>query len=40
MFADSQVNHSPSFSTETPLDLRLKTKLILETLSLVNASPS
>ncbi|DBA76353.1 TPA: hypothetical protein ACH3X1_010064 [Trebouxia sp. C0004] len=30
-----QVNHSPSFSTDTPLDLAVKKKLILETLALV-----
>jgi hypothetical protein len=30
-----QVNHSPSFSTDTPLDLAVKNKLILETLALV-----
>ena len=30
-----QVNHSPSFSTDTPLDLAVKNKLILETLGLV-----
>ena len=30
-----QVNHSPSFSTDTPLDLAVKMKLILETLALV-----
>ena len=29
------VNHSPSFSTDTPLDLAVKKKLILETLALV-----
>ena len=30
-----QVNHSPSFSTETPLDLTIKKQLILETLALL-----
>ena len=30
-----QVNHSPSFSTDTPLDLAVKKKLILETVGLV-----
>ncbi|GAQ88954.1 Putative tubulin-tyrosine ligase [Klebsormidium nitens] len=31
-----EVNHSPSFTTDTPLDLRIKESLILETLNLVN----
>ncbi|DBA78232.1 TPA: Tubulin polyglutamylase ttll13P, variant 2 [Trebouxia sp. C0005] len=30
-----EVNHSPSFSTDTPLDLAVKKKLILETVGLV-----
>lgn len=30
------MNHSPSFTTDTPLDLRIKESLILETLNLVN----
>lgn len=30
-----QVNHSPSFSTDTPLDLSVKKQLILDTLALV-----
>ena len=30
-----QVNHSPSFSTDTPLDLAIKTQLMVETLALV-----
>ena len=34
-----QVNHSPSFSTDTPLDLRIKQQLILETLALVRVDP-
>lgn len=29
------MNHSPSFSTDTPLDLAIKKKLMLETLALV-----
>ena len=33
--AASQVNHSPSFSTDTPLDLDIKKQLILDTLALV-----
>lgn len=35
-----QVNHSPSFGIDTPFDLALKTKLILETLALVRAASS
>lgn len=31
-----QVNHSPSFGIDTPFDLALKTKLVLETLALVS----
>lgn len=31
-----QVNHSPSFCTETPLDLLIKKCLILDTLNLLN----
>jgi hypothetical protein len=31
-----QVNHSPSFTTDTPLDLQIKEALILETLQLVH----
>ena len=30
-----QVNHSPSFCTDTPLDLAIKQRLILDTLALV-----
>ena len=30
-----QVNHSPSFSTDTPLDMAIKSQLILDTLDLV-----
>ena len=30
-----QVNHSPSFGTDTPLDLAIKKQLILDTLGLV-----
>lgn len=29
------MNHSPSFSTDTPLDLNIKKQLILDTLALV-----
>ena len=29
------MNHSPSFSTDTPLDLDIKKQLILDTLALV-----
>lgn len=32
-----QVNHSPSFGVDTPFDLALKTKLMVETLALVSA---
>ena len=31
-----EVNHSPSFCTETPLDLLIKKSLILDTLTLLN----
>ena len=37
--AAMQVNHSPSFSTDTPLDLAIKKQLILETLALVRVDP-
>ncbi len=36
----SQVNHSPSFSIDTPLDLKVKEALITDTLKLVGVSPS
>jgi tubulin polyglutamylase TTLL6/13 len=31
-----EVNHSPSFSTDSPLDLIIKKCLILDTLNLLN----
>jgi hypothetical protein len=31
-----EVNHSPSFCTETPLDLTIKKHLLLDTLNLLN----
>lgn len=34
-----EVNHSPSFSTETKFDEDLKFKLIQDTLLLLNISP-
>lgn len=33
-----EVNHAPSFSTETPLDLQIKRHLIIDTLNLINVS--
>jgi hypothetical protein len=35
-----EVNHSPSFSIDTPLDLKVKEALITDTLKLVGVSPS
>lgn len=35
-----QVNHSPSFSVDTPLDLKVKESLITDTLKLVRMDPS
>lgn len=34
-----EVNHTPSFSTETPYDLKLKSELIKDALSLVQITP-
>lgn len=34
-----QVNHSPSFSIDTPLDLKVKEALITDTLKLVRMDP-
>lgn len=31
-----EVNHTPSFTTDTPLDFQIKKNLILDTLILVN----
>jgi hypothetical protein len=33
-----EVNHTPSFSADTPLDLHIKKCLILDTLNIVNVS--
>jgi tubulin polyglutamylase TTLL6/13 len=33
-----EVNHSPSFDTDSPLDLKTKTNLIRDTLRLLNLS--
>jgi tubulin polyglutamylase TTLL6/13 len=34
-----QVNHSPSFTTDTPLDLAIKEELISDTIELVGVDP-
>ncbi len=34
-----EVNHSPSFTTDTPFDLKLKTKLITDTVRLLHFNP-
>jgi len=31
-----EINHTPSFKTDTPLDLRIKKNLIRDTLNLLN----
>jgi tubulin polyglutamylase TTLL6/13 len=31
-----EINHSPSFETDTPFDLKIKTNLINDTLNLLN----
>jgi tubulin polyglutamylase TTLL6/13 len=31
-----EINHTPSFKTDTPLDLRIKSNLIRDTLNLLN----
>jgi tubulin polyglutamylase TTLL6/13 len=33
-----EVNHTPSFSTDTPLDFEIKKSLILDTLNLIKVS--
>lgn len=33
-----EVNHSPSFSTDTPLDFKIKKNLIADTIKLLNLS--
>ncbi len=33
-----EVNHSPSFSTDTPLDFKIKKNLISDTIKLLNLS--
>lgn len=33
-----EVNHSPSFSTDTPLDFKIKKNLITDTIKLLNLS--
>lgn len=33
-----EVNHSPSFSTDTPLDFKIKKNLIADTFRLLNLS--
>ena len=33
-----EVNHSPSFSTDTPLDFKIKKNLITDTIRLLNLS--
>jgi len=33
-----EVNHSPSFSTDSPLDFRIKKNLISDTIKLLNLS--
>jgi tubulin polyglutamylase TTLL6/13 len=33
-----EVNHSPSFSTDTPLDFKIKKNLMTDTLHLLNLS--
>ena len=35
-----EVNYSPSFKTETPLDNKIKQALIIDTFSLLGASPN
>jgi len=35
-----EVNHTPSFHVDTPLDMQVKRNLILDTLTLVNMSMS
>lgn len=35
-----EVNHSPSFNTDSPLDYRIKKGLILETMTLLKLSPN
>ena len=34
-----EINHSPSFDTDTPLDYKIKSSLISDTLKLLNLSP-
>ena len=34
-----EVNHSPSFSTDTPFDLKVKSDLLIETMILLNMDP-
>ena len=33
-----EVNHSPSFSTDSPLDFKIKKNLIIDTIKLLNLS--
>ena len=33
-----EVNHSPSFATDTPLDFKIKKNLIADTIKLLNLS--
>ena len=33
-----EVNHSPSFSTDTPLDFKIKKNLVVDTIRLLNLS--
>ena len=34
-----EVNHSPSFSTDSPLDLAIKTNLIRDSIIIMNLNP-
>lgn len=34
-----EINHTPSFSTDTPLDELIKSNLIRDTISLMNITP-
>lgn len=34
-----EVNHAPSLATESPFDLKIKLKLIEDTIRLLNLSP-
>ena len=34
-----EINHSPSFDTDTPLDYKIKSSLINDTLKLLNRNP-